>query len=191
MLNCKELGQRAVDLISDDFFVGDEDVFEDGLVELATDFVACAHVEGMGVFKQSQVGLEELGPLAEVISDSGEFGPELVALASDVREAGTDLALRKGAIRCEVEEVFLFRDAAARRVNAGKISAETIVGQDADALERFARVSGDASAGVRNDIAPARLDELRDQAVEVFANDQLRSKVSGQKASPVDAMSRL
>lgn len=54
MLNCNELGQGAVDLISDDFFVGDEDVLEDGLVELATDFVACAHVEGMGQAPRSR-----------------------------------------------------------------------------------------------------------------------------------------
>ncbi|HEX4058069.1 MAG TPA: hypothetical protein VHX87_07115 [Galbitalea sp.] len=56
-MNGEEFNQRAVDLISDDFFVRDEDVFEDGLVELAPNFVARADVERVGVFEQFQVGL--------------------------------------------------------------------------------------------------------------------------------------
>ncbi|WP_035781863.1 hypothetical protein [Arthrobacter sp. H14] len=64
VLGSEEFGERAVDLITDDFFVGDEDVFEDGLVELAPDLVTCAHVERAGVFEQSQVGLKEFGPIA-------------------------------------------------------------------------------------------------------------------------------
>jgi hypothetical protein len=57
VLNGEEFCERAVDFISDDFFVRDEDVFEDGLVEFAPNFVACADVERVGVFEQFQVGL--------------------------------------------------------------------------------------------------------------------------------------
>lgn len=48
VLGSEEFRERAVDLISDDFLVGDEDVLEDGLVEFAPCFIACAHVEGVG-----------------------------------------------------------------------------------------------------------------------------------------------
>jgi hypothetical protein len=66
-LGSEKFCQRAVDLISDDFFVGHEDVLEDRLIELAPYFVTRSQVEGMWIFEQSKVGLEELGSLAEVV----------------------------------------------------------------------------------------------------------------------------
>ena len=101
MLGGEELGEWAVDLVADDFFVGDEDVFEDGLVELAPNLVTCAHVERMWVFEQFQVGFEELCSVAEVIDHGGKFGSEFVALPFDVCQAGANLALWQGAVRGE------------------------------------------------------------------------------------------
>lgn len=49
VLRGEEFRQWAVDIVADNFFVGDENVFEDGLIELASDLVACSHIERMGV----------------------------------------------------------------------------------------------------------------------------------------------
>lgn len=82
-------------------------------------------------------------------------------------------------------------DAAARRLDAGKVSAETLVAQDADALDRFARVADDAIAGVRSDVTVRRLEELREHAVEAQTNPQLAGRVTGQKSAPISRMTRL
>jgi len=73
VLGCEEFCEWAVDLISDDFFVGNEDVLEDGLIELAPNLVTRPHIERVGVFEQFQVGFEELRSVAEVIDHGGEI----------------------------------------------------------------------------------------------------------------------
>ncbi|WP_354569449.1 hypothetical protein [Glaciihabitans sp. UYNi722] len=105
VLGGEKFCQRAVDLVSDDFFVGHEDVLEDRLIELAPYLVTSAHVEGVWIFEQSKVGLEELGSLAEVVDHRVEISAELFALSSDVGETSTDLALRQCAVCGEVEQV--------------------------------------------------------------------------------------
>lgn len=102
---------------------------------------------------------------------------------------GGDFADR--VIRGEIGSNADLDDAAARRLNGGRLSAETMVGQDADALERIARVSGEASAGTRTDIGATQLSDLRGQATEAQSNDLLRGKITGQKAGPIDTISRL
>lgn len=102
---------------------------------------------------------------------------------------GGDFADR--VLRGEIRSDSDLDDAAARRIEGGKLSAETMVAQDADALQRLARISGEASAGARTDISSLQIDHLRDTAVEASTNDQYRAKITGQKAIPIDLITRL
>jgi hypothetical protein len=98
VLGGEQFREGAVDFVADDFLVGDEDVFEDGLVEFAADLVAGVQVEGVRVFEQFQVGFEERGTFAEVVGYGVEFDAKFLPLPADVREACTDLALRQSSL---------------------------------------------------------------------------------------------
>ncbi|WP_215730391.1 hypothetical protein [Rhodoglobus vestalii] len=102
---------------------------------------------------------------------------------------GGDFADR--VLRGEITSEADIDDAAARRLDTGQLSSEKMVSQDADTLDRFARVGSDASAGVRTDIAPARLAEVAAQALGVLTNPQLNGKVSGQQHNFINTITTL
>lgn len=106
-LDGEEVSERVFEVVVDDLVVVDEDVLEDGLVEASADFVAGVHVQLVGVFEETQVGLDELDGVLEGVDGGLELGGEAFAFSADLAELGADLLLRDRVVDGQLQEVAL------------------------------------------------------------------------------------
>ncbi len=106
--------------------------------------------------------------------------------------------IKAGSIKSEQD----LDDAAARRIEKGKLSAEALKGQDAAALKRIHTVAQNAASGIEYDLgsigAPvqakvkvANIAQLKQQAERVATDGQLSRQLTGQQTPHIEELRNL
>ncbi|WP_330446809.1 hypothetical protein OH817_03920 [Kocuria rhizophila] len=95
MFGGEEFPQRRADVVADDFIVGDVDVGEDRLVELASGGFTGVEIQLVGVLEQVDVGVEERSAAGEVTVDLAELVGDALSVAGNLPEALADPLLRE------------------------------------------------------------------------------------------------
>ncbi|WP_175419363.1 hypothetical protein [Glutamicibacter creatinolyticus] len=88
--------------------MGDVDVGEDRLIELAAGSFAGVEIQLVGVFKQIDVRVEELSSAGEITVYLAELLGGSLPVAGDLPEPLADAFLRERSIGGQIEEVVLF-----------------------------------------------------------------------------------